>query len=137
MCLILRRDEISSIAEEDIIVYKLMCEANSVTVKSPYLHYEYIFNKLYKTIIKETDDFCYFDTIDEYYYQNLNEDVELKSLSEGFHSALTINRLLNINGTTDYPIYKCIIPKGSVYFKDETGLIISNQIIITKEIVYE
>ena len=54
----------------------------------------------------------------------------LKNIAEGFHSAKTLKRL--INNLSYYRIFKCIIPKGSEYIEDNSGCIISNQIIISE-----
>ena len=50
---------------------------------------------------------------------------------EGFHAYtnLDYSRRYSTGLTT-----KCIIPKGSLYYKDKTGLIVSNQIIIGEDV---
>lgn len=58
-----------------------------------------------------------------------------KSISEGFHAALNEDRLTHFRLThffeTGYGIelvlYKVIIPRGSEYYIDKTGLIVSNK----------
>lgn len=56
---------------------------------------------------------------------------ELKAYKQGFHSAVSIKRLkggmLYLYNNTEI-ILECIIPKGSEYVKDDTGLVISNNI---------
>ena len=54
------------------------------------------------------------------------------NVHDGFHSALKLKRL----GVCQhyYIDYVCVIPKGSKVFKDKTGLIVSNQIILKEKI---
>ncbi len=64
---------------------------------------------------------------------------DLKSFGKGFHSIATEERTLSYKDEL-YPVYpqcnvfSCIIPKGSEIYRDATGLIISNKLIIKERI---
>ena len=117
-------------AEKDIIVYKIV-ELTNRGIKAPYNDFIYEPYKLYKTKMKLTDDFCPFDTIAQIARDNCNE--KLYNIGQGFHSAKYKKRLGWVDERTQF-IVKCIIPKGSLYYKGLTNLMVSNQIIITLEV---
>lgn len=54
---------------------------------------------------------------------------DLICIERGFHSALTKKRLSDYNHH-NVRIVKCTIPAGSLYYKDTTGCIVSNKIIL-------
>ncbi len=60
-------------------------------------------------------------------------DVNLVSYAQGFHSALSKKRFKEL-AYCNSSIYKCVIPKGSEYYENLSGLIVSNQIIIKNKI---
>lgn len=127
MCLITTQKE-PLIAEEDMIVYKSFKEG----LISPFEEFKYERGITYETEIKESDDWNCFDYQDLEYLGNnfptwtLGENEELKCFGEEFHSALQEKRLSDIFDTK--VILKCIIPKGSLYYTEPTGLIVSNKI---------
>jgi len=147
MCLITEQKK-AKIAEEDITVYKEVIIGDEKCM-SPIHGFEYKFNKLYtsatlrpKSIIglRFADDFSIHDIRTGVYYfsdkkVNIaggevvidNKCCDYVVISKGFHAYTNFERDKDIN-------VKCIIPKGSEYFEDATGLIVSNQIII-KEII--
>ena len=55
------------------------------------------------------------------------------SYAQGFHSALSKKRFKEL-AYCNSSIYKCVIPKGSEYYENLSGLIVSNQIIIKNKI---
>lgn len=125
-------------AKKDIIVYKCFSNNlwNSHKIVSPFNNFEYITDKVYKTTMKETNDDSYFDDeagIAKKEYEKINGT--LKNIGEGFHSAKTLERL--IDDTYTYRIFECIIPKGSLYYEGLTDLLASNQIIVKNEILPE
>jgi hypothetical protein len=131
MCLVLRKDTKISIAEEDLIVYKKIGKITDNTISSYNRNYVYEFDKLYVTDIKEDNsrELQYHDITSLEYYRKLDKN-NLKSLGSGFHSYAYPERQEKY-----YTLQKCIIPTGSDYYQDETGLVISNKIIITKETI--
>lgn len=119
--------------EEDIIVYKV------VTVNNRGI-YSFFQNFAYK----EQKDYCLGceltvkDNVNDYYYVIIN----------GFHSydkkvKVSVNANFSVNVySMDGAIYwnyvnhgiaiiECIVPKGSTYFENEDGEIVSNRIILT------
>lgn len=132
MCLITEQQK-PHIAQEDIIVYKILKK----TLVSMYQFFQYKLGKLYHCEIKETNIATCFDDRDqkilEKKYPNWDDIIpELKYFDEGFHSAISKNRLKSY--VDDYHnIFKCTIPKGSEYYTEPSGLVVSNQIIINKK----
>ena len=124
---------VKQIAEEDIKVFKIG-ESHGGKFCGMYTDFEYQLNQLYSThiCIREAD------------YQDIFIG------SQGFHSYDPFIAHLDIpeNGIIQWAVYagkrrldfdtdgtnyvkaECIIPKGSVYYKNDMGEMISNQIII-------
>lgn len=138
MCLITKQKK-PFIAQEDVICYKgLSFYCNML--RSPIQNFTWQLGKLYKNdlnvvnkIKKESIGcgciFKYADNLSYKYYSKLR--VNLTIITTGFHSCNNIERLINMDYSS-IKVYECIIPKGSLYFEDETGLLVSNQIIIQK-----
>lgn len=138
MCLIIPKDRESFIAKEDIIVYKVLKISDELLFSPYWNNFYYECDKLYSTTLKESlEDFTPFDTMDGMIVSRLGN---LKSIAQGFHSALTKERLQNHYYKSgdlylryymrDFVIRECIIPKGSECYLGFTDLIVSNQIII-------
>ena len=140
MCLITEQKK-AKIAKKDIKVYKEV-EIYSNIISSMVQGFQYIIGKKYSTELtpkpvsglrigidfKVQDEIvamAYPQVFCAYGYRITTND-NIKVISEGFHSFKTKAR--------SYYNAICIIPKGSEYFEDKTGLIVSNQIII-KEII--
>lgn len=132
MCLQTSQKE-PKVALKDKIVYKLFDrwdEDRGVFI-SPYSYFEYKIGKTYKTKIKETSDDSSFD---DKAAIELKKHKKYKSFGAGFHSALKKERLIEEELCFE-TIVKCIIPKGAEYYIGFTGLVVSNQIIVTEEII--
>jgi hypothetical protein len=144
MCLITEQKK-AKIANEDIVCYKTMDVSSEGVLYSPYMGFNYELNKVYKERLCFSHTGCSFDDLTdekykgpEYYkfYADCGDaSIALKKLGlieigEGFHAALTKKRL-SIK-KIGKKIFQCKIPKGSRYYTDATGLIVSNQIIIEK-----
>ena len=68
-----------------------------------------------------------FDYETDFVYKDaafVKQDEFITSISKGFHAALTKKRLKNLH------CRKFLIPKGSKVFKDSTGLIVSNKMML-------
>ena len=138
MCLITDNLE-KQIATEDLIVYKLFKK----NLYSFFMLFKYEIDVLYGTEIKKihTNGFwstcCDLDSNylrDKYGYE-WDKNPKLICLREGFHSAKNKTILINIySNFTRLSVYKCIIPKGSEFYTDAVGFIISNKIIIKSKI---
>lgn len=112
------------IAEEAIIVYKYLTK----DLKSPLQFYQYIRNKkapeetLSTTIGKKGQpNFWY---IIKGYHSCRNIDSAESYFYESLYYSI---------GYKDFKLYKCIIPKGAIYYKNEYGHIVSNTIVVKRK----
>jgi hypothetical protein len=134
MCLITEQKKPIKI-REDMTVYKNFRFGEN---KESFKPWNYIFKYSYKLnnlhAEEMTYDNCFQSWTDgitaEKYHDAKRE--EYTHVHKGFHSASTYKRAGDLAQVGC--IIKCIIPKGSLIFKDKTGLMVSNQIIL-KEIV--
>ena len=120
------------IAKTNKTVYKVMYIYGAKEASSQFSRFKYFLNQLYTCDIKEIDDNCSYDDIALRWKNDLR--IEYKSIGEGFHSFYKkrmCDDMINVNNLS---FYKCIIPKGSKYYEDGTGLVVSNQIIIKKRL---
>lgn len=130
MCWTCRINPIKQIAHEDFIVYKILVNGNS-----KYYKYHYTLGKL-EVLSKDMEVIW-----DNPYFE----------ISEGFHSYRVSKatqvadhyRLYFNDGYSDWyldvvepfysvELYECTIPKGSIYYDNGFGEIVSNQIIVNK-----
>ena len=137
MCLLTYQKE-PIILKEDKVVWKVMEEEIAGKILTWFNNFYYTLNKLCKqpinigdTVQAFDDPQCemYIDRIDLETYI-LKENVI--SIDKGFH-AFTDKVLARKYATYKF-LYKCIIPAGSEYYEDETGLCVSNQIIIVEKV---
>jgi len=142
MCLITIQND-PCIAQEDLIVYKSFLKNTDENIfKTPFQFFTYEINKLYETeikLVKKTEfigiEAFDNDSIDK---SKLDFDVHkyINVISNGFHSLKEPDRIDDDSiYELDLKIVECIIPKGSIYYTDNSGLIVSNKIIITNKIV--
>ena len=137
MCLIVEKNTEEKIAEEDIICYKKLnvCPRTDGTYRliSLYQLFEYKLNVLYKTTFEPkelTSDVGYESGV---FYAN--RDVSnyystfpyflLKTYQKGFHSYKELDEKKRYE--TGFTV-KCVIPAGTKYIEDKTGLICSEAI---------
>jgi len=137
-------------AKEDIQCFKFVIMkqsdgGNKTLFLSPYQKYELLINKLDKaklTFQQETEGF--FTPTDQremdfFYVERGQLKNEIKgkvqSIECGFHACLNSERIENGVNSCERVIVKCIIPKGSLVFYGSEGLIVSNKMIVTDEIV--
>lgn len=122
-----------------MVVCKLLTDRGDY-LTPPHFSFRYYTEKLYTTDISFSKDYRFFDSIDHDIVVPLDvcgvtavdkwlEDNGYVSISKGFHS-------ISLDMYKDYFVddcvpYKCIIPAGSeVFTNEDTGLIVSNQIIV-------
>ena len=149
MCLITRQQE-PIILKEDLEVYKVIRLSEKGVYKSFfYGDFEYELNKLYSTTILQTEDVdkvrAFDNEVEKTYniagsgfdsYKGVIKELKNKTLftyGQGFHSI--VGRENTKRKEPRYlcrRIVKCIVPKGSEVYYDETGLCVSNQIIVKK-----
>jgi hypothetical protein len=122
-------------ATEDLEVFKVVVAYNEKEnwCRSIYKSFYYIFDKLYQTETEESIEGVLFDDLDRIAHGF--DESKTKFITKGFHSANTKQRLKNHAICLHQKIVKCIIPKGSMYYINETGCIVSNQIIVTDKLV--
>lgn len=143
MCLI-SADKKEHICRKDKVVYKLLT-SDFVSVSQDF---KYRKNKLYKTkILLDEKPKGWMGIRWQHSCADTHEDNYLNSkypgwafgredllyLSQGFHSYLTMKRLYLTSMRFNKLCVECILPKGTKYFKSETGLLVSDQIIIKGE----
>ncbi len=140
MCLVTEQKKPKKL-KKDLIVYKCIDITEKGQLKSAMQEFWYELNVLYKVKITSSCVFgCFADGTASRKYDpsNKSSDIlreELKHLNhitEGFHSMESVKRTKRVWPRTK--IFECLIPKGSEIYKDATGLIVSNQIIIVKQV---
>jgi len=140
MCLITTQQE-PLVAEQDIRVYK------SVTVKLRpiflYGNIQYEYGKLNETTIEKSNNWCSFDDEDLTWINNHvrvenidspKQSKTIKCFGQGFHSCLSKEKAFKTKQTYGGLVVECLIPKGSTYYTNPVGLVISDKIIILKQI---
>ena len=134
MCWISRNTPIKRKANQDITVYKILRISGDKSIHSPIYHtvwyigqckedhnlYVYFEGSYYissgfhslrrKPLIVEMRSFCT-------YYEWVDGETKISIFSKGYN---------------DY-VFKCVIPKGSTYYENENGEIVSNKLIIVKQ----
>jgi hypothetical protein len=123
-----------AIAAEDLIVYKALSIFSPDYFCSIYRSFGYKVGQLYKTKITRSTNGTVFDYQDDVTYENFDHK-ELIYISKGFHAANKKNRLSHEVDDDTKVLVECIIPKGSRYYTNRTGCVVSNQIIVTGKIV--
>ena len=134
MCLLTYQKE-PIILKEDKIVWKLLKE----DLCASHTYFQYKLGVLNKQDIKFTTATIRFDD-EQIMYQDESGKLlpNVVSIGEGFHSFYSeeyIDLILaRHSGYWDWCKFKAIIPVGSEYYEDETGLCVSNQIIIVEKV---
>ncbi len=130
MCLVTKQKE-ALIAENDIPIWKLLTKEKL----GYFFSFPYIFNTVYQTKMKiDNIPVNYFDNVvaDYYNFKDFIEDSKtLTHIHEGLHSFIDKERIKNYRSNhlcINSIVVEGIIPKGSLYYIDYTGLVVSNQI---------
>jgi hypothetical protein len=117
---------------------------------------EYNLGELYTTTIEELSDDDHFDkvafdSVDSDLLNNLfkdskgesnwgiawyngDEPADLKYFGSGFHAMTTLERAENVSNMYRFRLFECTVPAGSEYYLNPSDLIISDKIIINKQI---
>jgi len=117
----------------DIVCYKTGCRAEDKFV-SGIRSFEYTLNELYEAPLEESfepEDICPADYVETEYYRGFTEET-LRYIASGFHACLTVRGAEQNKGIFADTRVRCVVPKGSLYYKDRTGLIVSNRMIVEK-----
>lgn len=159
MCLITAQKQ-AIVAQEDFIVYKYLRVIDEDTLqkicRAPYHDMEYNLGELYTTTIEEISshdnfDKVAFDTVDSNLlnilfidseqvpnwgisWYNGDEPADVKYFGSGFHAMTTLERAENVSNMYMYRLFECTVPAGSEYYLNPSDLIISDKIIINKQL---
>ena len=137
MCLIVEKNIKEKIAEEDIICYKRLDvyprPDGTYRLVSLYQFFEYKLNVLYKTTFEPKEltskvgyeSGVFYANCDATDYYSTFPYLLLKVYQKGFHS---YKKLDKINRHEEGSTVKCVIPAGTKYIEDKTGLICSEAI---------
>jgi len=131
MCLITPFKE-PKVAEEDMTVYKILTDNQHSSFYSPFY---YNLGELYETKMEESEEWLYADETAQKSTRRPYND--LICIGKGFHSCNTIERAEELKEglIQKRHVFECTIPKGSMYYEDTSGLLVSNQIIVNKKYV--
>lgn len=104
-------------AKEDITVYKYLNKKHN----SPLLKYHYRKNKLCEKVFLEPKSS----------YKHVIDDCLYIRIHNGYHSYIEMPKEKPFYFPINSILYKFIIPKGSEYYVNTSGEVVSNQIIFT------
>ena len=124
MCLIPK--ESAKIAEEDIVVYKLLLKCLNDTYCSPWRGASYKIGKLYTANIR----------YHERLYKVNDYPIKTKVIEEGLHTYIDYSTAVIASAFPPKPglfVVKAIIPKGSIYVLGTRNQIVSTQLKLTEE----
>lgn len=132
-----------NIANNDILCYKILKRTeNSSELMSEYFTFVYELKKLYKTQICTRRSWIDDDKISIHEgFHSYSKDVVIKL--HNYKSNATVSvfsgyRLFSHDFINCEPVLvECIIPKGSIYYKNGSNEIVSNQIIINRIVKWE
>lgn len=121
-------------ALEDIACYKFLRK----NLSSPYQYHQYVFNKKVKVKLKIPKNVNEDGDLQFKLYKKYPRHCSLVSINEGLHSYSYLKKAKEMaKGFTfnKYYVFKCIIPKGSLFYKNTYNKeYVSNQLIVIKQI---
>jgi len=128
MCLITEQTK-PEITTKDIVVWKVLKNMLSITFPAKWTR-----GKLKRAKLNWKNSICpdsraFFDNRS---YDAYRDTTEFIIVSTGLHAFCTKNRNPFCMEFNNYKLHKMLIPAGSKIFKDKTGLIVSNQMILIK-----
>lgn len=131
MCLLTKQKKPKTL-DRDLKVYKIMSPyySDDETARSPFMRFDYSFNRTYTQEIKESYGEGGFCGKDHTHYWMKDGT---KYYTKGFHSFRYLKTLKHLSSNS-YSVYICTIPKGSLVYENKFGHIISNKIIINERI---
>lgn len=147
MCWLSTEKRTYKVADEDIRTYKVMVQMPGVKIfDSLYNHKSYEVGQIYKTTVNPVYNIenKYKTRIENGFHSYDKSKTEIKDDSNSWY--------INAKNREDYSLdiiwyppslreYKdivaveCVIPKGSCYYENEDGEIVSNQIMVTDNIL--
>ena len=108
-------------ANKNIVVYKIMLKSFFEEIISPYWGFVYKLRTLYSTSLSVR--------------QSLHSN-KLYLIEKGLHAYTSIDKVKQeIEFFNKATIYRCIIPKGSLYYiNEQDNEIVSNQLIVKRKL---
>lgn len=143
MCWISYKPWQQAVATRDIECFKI-CELTDNKICSLYQGFEYQLNTTYKaklifskSIVVKTGKVISYEITEgiHSYSTKCKVEKDYSIIREGLLNIIDnffINDCINLKLHPNAVLVKCIIPEGSIYFINECGEIVSNQIILTK-----
>lgn len=133
MCWTCRINPIKQIAQEDFTVYKTLVYGNS-----KYYNYHYTLGKL-EVLSKDIEviwNAPYFEIFEGFHSYRVSKAIQAMDLHNRYRLYFNDNYndwyLDTVNPYDSVKLYECTIPKGSIYYDNGFGEVVSNQIIINK-----
>ena len=138
MCLITTQ-KTALIADEDITVFKVLTQNQG----SIYQSFKYELGVEYTEKIEHSDEWCCLGILDiEWLHSNYpngwKRHADLICLGEGFHSIDSLETAKKVlkEEYESTKIFECTIPKGSEYYKDAVGFMISSSLIVNNQLKF-
>lgn len=136
MCFYTTVESSPLVAHRDMVCYKILDYNMCSWIKG----FKYTMNKVYKTELgtleEEGPNYIYFTSLDK---KIINKHTYC--ISSGFHSyqrnTKQLSRAYHIGWLRIPYIYKCIIPKGSFYYRNQFGEYVSDQIMIKEKVNFK
>lgn len=127
------------VAHRNMVCYKVLDE----NMRSWIQGFKYTINTVYKTKLGTL-----VENFGKIYFTSLGDVVgdiicnkNVYCIYGGFHSytrnTKTVSRAYFSRSSRNPRIYKCIIPKGSLYYKNQWGEYVSDQIIIKEKVNFK
>lgn len=147
MCWLSTEKKDYRIANEDIHVYKVMLQKPGGRIfDSFYFHKTYETGQVYKTVVNPVYNNieCFYRTRIEGGFHSYDKSKTIIKGNSFYWIIKVKNRPYNpdiihcpysIRGYEDIVAVECVIPKGSFYYMNEDGEIVSNQIMVTGNIL--
>ncbi len=134
MCLVIPKHQSPATAEQDMTVYKVLSVHREAIMYSFY----YKENEKYRTpltteVIGAAADIVAVTSAKAQFGEDWQHGDRCMFIAGGFHSCLNLDRAIGLADSYERGhVYRCTIPRGSYYYTDQTGLCVSNQIIVHK-----
>lgn len=135
MCFYTTVESSPLLAHRDMVCYKILDRNMCSWIKG----FKYTMNKVYKTELGILEE-----GLNDIYFTSLGKRIISKHtycIFSGFHSyqrnTKQLSRVYRIGCLKISYIYKCIIPKGSLYYRNQFGEYVSDQIMIKEKVNFK
>lgn len=135
MCFCTTVESSPLVAHRDMVCYKVLDQNMCSWIQG----FKYNINTVYKTELGVLEG-----EINNIFFSSLNKRIYSKNvycIYKGFHSyqrnTKQISKVYVARYTRIPCIYKCIIPKGSLYYRNQFGEYVSDQIMIKEKVNFK